>query len=347
MIAAVRELDSDRVLVSDESAVQLLVADFRSGGVSLVGRRGQGPGEYRQAGRVWPTHGDTTLHKEPYAPRLLVLAGSEVVGTRGARDSVVHALGLTPILGVDTLGHAVVAVWNRDARGRAKPSDSLHLVRVHWRTGMADTITRVESDQGWSDASGIEGGAAAVPGGGGESAGGRKNFVVSLLAPDQVAVLPSGWIAIARAEPYRVDWCSPAGVCTAGPVLQSQRPRLTDSYKQLYLRRAAMTFGWPPTERIDATSGWPKTLPPFVAPPARVDASAILAAPGDRVLVQRTDNAGSLSLRYDVVDRVNGIVGWIEVPPTERVVGFGAHHIYLSRTGADGSQQLLRHPWAS
>lgn len=40
--------------------------------------------------------------------------------------------------------------------------------------------------------------------------------------------------------------------------------------------------------------------------------------------------------RYDVVDREDGLIGWIDVPPAERVVGFGAQHIHLSRTRYEG-----------
>jgi hypothetical protein len=50
--------------------------------------------------------------------------------------------------------------------------------------------------------------------------------------------------------------------------------------------------------------------------------------------------------RYDVVDREDGLIGWIDVPPAERVVGFGVQHIHLSRTSDEGGQHLRRHPWA-
>lgn len=349
VIAGIRDLGDGRVLVSDERATQLLVVDFRSDSVGMLGGRGQGPGEYQQVARLWPTSGDTTLHKEPFAPRFLVLVGSEAVATLGPADSAIrYFTAPTPILGVDSSGNAIVAAPHRGSGGRVVLADSLHVVRIHWRTGTVDTIARVQSDEGWLVATGAGGttapAAAATASSGG--AQGPGTFSVGIRAPDQIAVLPSGWIAIARAEPYRVDWCSPEGECTQGPVVQSESPVLTDEYKQVHLRRAALTFGWPPTENVDETSRWPRVLPPFMAPSSRTDASAMIAAPGDRVLVRRTaDVASAMVTRYDIFDRVHGLAGWIELPLSDRVVGFGAEHIYVARTTEDGWQLLRRHPW--
>jgi hypothetical protein len=130
-------------------------------------------------------------------------------------------------------------------------------------------------------------------------------------------------------------------------VLQASSPRMTDEYKVYYLKRAAANYSWPPTERVEETSRWPEVFPPFAFPTSRIDASAILLAPGERVLVERTENPGSLATRYDVIDQENGLVGWIELPPAERVIGFGAGHIYVARTTEAGWQQLLRHPIAA
>lgn len=350
VIAGIRELSDGRVLVSDERATQLLVADFAGDSVHSLGGRGQGPGEYRQVARLWAMSGDTTLHKEPYSVRLIVLSGSEAIATLGGGDSAVLQLGAMPILGVDSVGRAVVAPWHRGSGGRVVLSDSLHLVRVHWKTGIVDTISRVQSEAGWSEAAGRAGGgpqaASGSPSGSPGGAPGRSMFSISVSAPDQVAVLPSGWVAIVRAEPYRVDWCSPAGVCTDGPVLQAENPPFTDEYKQLYLRRAALTFTWPPTQDVEETTGWPRVLPPFSNPASRLDGSAVIAAPGDRILIQRMTSTESMDTHYDLVGRVDGLVGWIEIPPADRVVGFGAEHVYVARTTEDGWQLLRRHPWS-
>lgn len=348
VVAAIRELDENRTIVSDERATQLLLIDFRNDTTSMLGRSGRGPGEYQQVGRLWSTSGDTTLHKEPYAPRLLVLAGTEVVATIGGTDGAVRQFATTPILGVDSLGRVAIVVPARDSRGGTPAADSLLLLRVNWKTGDVDTLARIQSQEGWSVAAGVSTGmlGAGVPASGaGEAAAARRTFRMSIFAPDQVAVMPSGWTAIVRAEPYRVDWCSPEGECAAGQTIQSAGQELTDSDKELYLRRAAATFGWPPTDNVDETDGWPLVLPPFSMPPSRVDAAAAIAAPNDRVLVERTSNAGSMDTRYDLVDRIEGLVAWFDIPPTDRVVGFGSKHIYIVRTTEDGWQILRKHPW--
>lgn len=344
LVTAVRELSDGRVLVSDERATQLFVADFRTGTVRSIGRSGRGPAEYQQVGRLWPIGRDSTIHKEPYSPRLILIVGDEIITTFGAGDATVRRMGVRPVLGADSMGRVLFTELHRDTRGAVAPPDSLHVVRLHLRTGALDTVTRTQSQAGWSEDHGVPQTAppTRAPGG---SAGGRPLYSVAIYAPDQVALTGSGWIAVARARPYRVDWCSPAGRCTTGPVLASELPTFTAQAKRLYLRRAERMDGWPPTSSVEEAHGWPDVVPPFTSPSFRLDASPMIVAPGDKVLIERLSLSEPLMTRFDIVDRVLGFIGWIEIPPEERIIGFGARHVYISRTGEDGGQRLQRHRW--
>jgi hypothetical protein len=168
---------------------------------------------------------------------------------------------------------------------------------------------------------------------------------MSIYGPDQVAVFPDGWIAIARTNPYRVDWCPPGQHCRAGPVLMASQLRTTDREKQAYLEMAARTHGWPPTTDLSATSGWPRVLPPFVERPSRLDVGALLAMPDGSVLIERLPSADSVWMRYDIVPRGGVVAGQVRLPLGEQIVGFGRESVYVVASDSDGLQRLRRHPW--
>jgi len=168
---------------------------------------------------------------------------------------------------------------------------------------------------------------------------------MSLNAPDQVAVFPDGWIAIARANPYRVDWCPLGQRCSVGPVLLASLPRMTDREKQAYLQVAAKTHGWPPTSDVSETSRWPRVVPPFVERPSRVDTGALFPMPDGSLLIERLPSADAMWMRYDIVPRSGIVAGQVRLPLGEQIVGFGRASVYVVATDADGLQRLRRHPW--
>lgn len=61
LIRGLRELPDGRVLVTDWTEEVLSVADFRTGAVRQIGRKGPGPLEYRLPGALIALPGDSTL----------------------------------------------------------------------------------------------------------------------------------------------------------------------------------------------------------------------------------------------------------------------------------------------
>jgi hypothetical protein len=337
VISSIRELGDGRVLISDEKETRLILADFRSGSVTTLGRRGRGPGEYQQVARLWAVAGDSTLHKEPFSARLLMLDGARIAQTVGLADRALAFIASERLLGVDHRGGMIVAT-------RASSGDSLHLVRVLRGGARADTIARLQSQDGWSG-SAVRDASTQPVAAGTRPPSARPNYVISLTAPDQVAVFPDGWIAIARANPYRVDWCPPVQRCRVGAVISADQPRMTDREKQAYLEIAARTHGWPPTSDLSETSGWPNVLPPFAARPSRVDAGEVLALPDGSVLIERLPSAAAMWVQYDIVTRDGRVAGRIRLPLGEQIVGFGKQSVYVVAVDSDGLQRLRRHPW--
>lgn len=343
VIAAVRELADGRILVTDENDRRVVVADFSTGETGQIGRQGSGPGEYRQIGRIWPLAGDSSILKEPFSPRWLLLNAAQVVATVGPGDASVRTVGTSRIMGADGQGHVVWVQFARDAAGRAAVNDSLLVVRLDRGTQRVDTIGRVQSETGWSAEAGVSENATAVAAATG-GAPRRPTYVIALAAPDQVAVFPDGWVAIVRARPYRVDWCPPDSPCRTGQALGAATLRMSDREKRAYLAVAAATHSWPPTTNLEETSGWPNTVPPFATPTSRIDGSAVTPLVDGRLLIERLPTADSPVRRYDVIARSGLLVSQLHMELAERIVGASARYLYVTVLDTVGIQRLRRHP---
>jgi hypothetical protein len=343
-IASVRELADGRLLIVDEKENRITVADFKSGATSVLGRIGSGPGEYTQVARIWSLSADSSLLKEPFGLRWLLFDGAQITQTLGAGHPIVAAFGSGRILGTDWRGGVFGARVARDVAGRPTPHDSMYLVRVDRVTHRVDTIARIQSEQGWSATFGAARRAAPVEAVGGGARGPRK-YVLSLFAPDQFVVFPDGWIAIARVNPYRIDWCPPTQPCRIGARLSSGESPMTAREKSAHLEYATKTQGWPPTRDVDAVEGWPAVVPPFVTPSTRVDGGALFPMPDGSVMIERLPSATTRFMRYEVVTRAGVHSGTLELPFGERIAGVGVRSVYVVESDADAIQNIRRHPW--
>jgi hypothetical protein len=147
-------------------------------------------------------------------------------------------------------------------------------------------------------------------------------------------LFPDGWVALARTDPYRVDWRRPDGSVLHGTPLPIPLVRLDEREKRVALRRELR-------QQDVSTSlfkDWPEHLPPF-----RRD--ALLADPQGRVVIHRMPSADEEGQRYDIVDRAGRLAGFLRLPPNERIVGFGSRSIYIVVKDQDDIERLRRHPW--
>src|SRR5262245_53176178 len=74
-ISAVRELSDGRVLTIDATERRLLVVDLATQRVEVVGRNGQGPGEYVRPITLHAVGSDSTIVEDGGSRRWLVLSG--------------------------------------------------------------------------------------------------------------------------------------------------------------------------------------------------------------------------------------------------------------------------------
>lgn len=329
-ITGVRELADGSVLVLDSERESPLVrVAFPAGTTSIVARRGSGPGEFRNGAALWQLGGDTTLLLDGGLRRWLLVAGSRVVATVSPISMPWLGTVIGSMRGADRQGH-LLAVRPVTADG-AEAIDGMEDSVVVWRgsrlTGKVDTLLRV--------------------------AGGRKGLLrrdidspigpMKLVAanplsvPDQAVLTEDGWIALARQDPYRVDWVAPDGRQISGRPIPVEVFAATEAEK-----RAAMARVFAPLpalrESPELFADWPQVLPPF-------DRDALLVSSEGWLVIRRMLNAGARSERYDVIDRAGRRLRTIAIPLSDRIVGFGRGTVYTARRTEDDLEALQRHRW--
>lgn len=331
-IASVRELADGSVLMVDRGDDRLYHVRWERAPVQ-VGRKGSGPGEFHTVGDLFALGGDSTLLTDQYTGRWNLLVGATVAETESEGRPLNQLFGGS-IHGADVRGRVLDVVGVRSGpglRGTSFVSDTNLMVVAARASQRADTIARLKGV-------GSRGLRVTQP------SGSRPGRIVAnnpFESKELALLMVDGWIAVARADPYRIDWRSPDGDWTKGSALEPSRVRVTEREKCAIVRR----LGWDPPGapcRPDDYPGWPEFAPPFLATPV---APPLFADPRGRLLVRRTPTADHPGNRYDLIDRAGRRIGVIELPATRSIVGFGASHVYVAFTGEDGTQSLHRHAW--
>jgi hypothetical protein len=327
LVSSVRELSDRRLLVVDGSEKKLYVADWAKGTVTPVGRNGSGPGEYVWPGSLLALGGDSTLLPDVRNGRWLMLHGASIAGTIGP-DAPALVSGARQPVGADRQGH-VLATRPIGAQGGSPPAvprlDSLLLLRISRATGRADTVATLRARP---SAVKIQGPA--------ERPTSISVMRSPLTAGEVSALFPDGWIAIARLEPYRVDWVAPDGRVVRGSPLPFERVRLNEREQRAFLEREAARTGRPERDP-KAVSDWPEIIPPFLS-------GSLLVGPDGRLWIRRPPTAADPHPPYDVVDRRGALVARVRAGPDVTVVGFGRESVYTVLTDENGIQRLQRRP---
>ena len=326
LVTSVREIADGRLLIADLSEKKLVVADWPKGSVTQLGRNGSGPGEYLQASRLLAIGGDSTILPDAQNGRWLMLSGATIVATVGAAAPGVRNGARLP-LGADDRGNVILT---KPITTSADPTviprrDSTLLVRVARATGREDTVMLLRSRATTITIQGPASSPTSV-----------SVLINPLAAGEQAALFPDGWIAIARLEPYRVEWIAPNGSHTRGPPLPHERVRVDEGEKRAFVERQAARTGQPARE-LASFPEWPEWMPPFLN-------EALGRAPNGHLWIQRAPTAAQPNPPYDVVDRRGMLVARIASEKDVTVVGFGRNVVYTVITDDDGIQHLQRRP---
>jgi hypothetical protein len=337
-VSSLRELSDGRVLATDSREQRLLVLDFRNGSAEEFGRKGQGPNEFGMVTALHAIAGDSSIMADIMGRRWLLLDGARIVVTVPPDDPAVQATQ-SAAFGADARGWVLTrrSPPRRDGVTVIEEGkeDSTAIVLVDRRTGRADTAAMTRNRpiryERTTNAEGVVTRVSMMPTG-------------PLVTEEQAVLFQDGTLAVARLDPFRVDWRSPAGEWTMGEPLPVPRIRVNARERAAFMERNEANFRPPaqpmpfPTPKRPESGDFPDFIPPFPG-------GAVRAGPAGTLLVRRSLSADYPDRNYFVIDRRGRLVGEFGLALGEDVVGVGPRSIYVSQKDEDDIVTIRRHPW--
>ena len=340
-VNGLRELSDGRLIVSDRTERVVRVVDMTTGDSRVVGRSGDGPGEYRMPGTLLPMPGDSTMLSDIRNMRMSVIDPDGSI-TRSipllrSDGAFKHPTAADAEGGLYFTSSVVIS---REA-GRAAPPDSVAVVRWDPLSDVLDTICFVRRENIASA------GTIRLGGGGVASVSGVQHRP---FAPrDAWAVAPDGRVSVAYASDYHIEWVGRDGNRVVGPPTDYRPVRITRAEKEDWAERQAgssavrittsssgggrstMTVPRPDIDEIE----WPDEKPPFASDGLRM-------SPEGELWVGLHMRAGEAQA-FDVFDSSGHRVRTVVLPEGRRFVGFGDGVLYTIYADADDLKWLERY----
>jgi hypothetical protein len=328
-VGGLRELSDGRVLVSDRLEKAVRILDFTNGTMQEIGHVGSGPGEYQMPGALLPLPGDSTLLVDFGNTRLTVIGPD---GALHRSTAMMHPTGrfINPTATDPRGGIYFEDMVMMRTAASAGPPDSLAITRWDMGSEAFDTVGFVPSPETRMTSSGGAGGAQIRVG--------RPN---PLTAQHAWGVAPDGGVAIARPEPYHVEWRRAEGRPVRGPDVAYRPVPVTERDKEEVTSRSAVgmmvtsgsasggggsrTVTIPPPNADELE--WPKVKPAF-------QPRGVSVTPDGTLWVRRFVAFGEPET-YDVFDRTGRRTRQVILPEGRTLLGFGNGVVYVSRTDED------------
>lgn len=303
-ISTVVRTKSGDLWVADPGGQELVRVSGRTGALTVIGRKGEGPAEYRAPQMVFAATADTVLLFDSQLFRINVYASDG----RYVRTVSMGGVGrTTSFISGDDRGHVVGTTIDMTS---ATASTNSAVVRFAVASGKLDTIVRIA-------------GKRLVPLPVDPKKPGMRMYgFVPFAEVDAFAALTTGGYVIARANTGRVEWYDANGRRTYDTAYPGTRQRITDS-----VRNAIQ----PATVRSMA----PKTMPVF-------DDFGVVRSTGNRVWIRANRVAGSPSVWYGFVQGEAKPLA-VQMPKGARIVGASEPYLFVARRTEDGLQHVEVH----
>jgi len=330
-VTSVRELSDGRVIVTDGREQRIMVLDFRTGDSREIGRKGKGPNEYTMVAFLHALAGDSSAMVDFMSRRWLLFDGDAIVATIPPDNPAVLAAGAV-FFGADARGNVVRSVPPPVSDGLTITTerDSGALVMIARTTGKADTVTKLRlALRRITRETNAEGRITS-----------SSTFPTQVLPTEESFVLfRDGALAVARHDPFRVDWRLPNGRWVYGDSIPIAKIPVTARERKAYEdRQSPNQPQFPPGFEPPKT-----TFPDFI--PAFPMGQGVFPGPQGQLLVRRTKSADFPTMTYLVIDRRGKLTGTFTLSNREKVEGVSERAIYISERDEDDLVFLRRHPF--
>jgi hypothetical protein len=331
-ITSVRELSDGRVLVTDGRERRLVVLDFATSAARDVGRTGRGPMEYENVGFIQQTTGDSSIMADLMARRWLVLHRDSIVQTIPPDHPAIVATR-SLFNAADSRGFVARRVDPplRDGVTIRTERDSSALVLYARATGRADTVARLRAaPRQLSQRTDAQGRIVE-----------SSTYSTQLLPSEEdFALFSDGAIAVARLNPFRIDWRLPDGRWIHGDSLPIPKIRVDARERRAFEARNPGPRWTPPAGFPQPpVAEFPDHVPPFPM------GQGLVRGPRGVLFVRRTKSADFPDMTYLVIDRSGRLVGTFTLTSRERIEGASDRALYISERDEDDIIRLRRHRW--
>jgi hypothetical protein len=334
-VESIRELMDGRVWINGgNNFTEYVLFDFSTQSTSTPLRRGQGPGELGgQPYGIMAAGGDSSFIREVLQAQLFVIDGTRLVGTLTQENRALAGAG-RDVAWADRSGNVYavrepkIHVGDYDITKK----DSVDVLRYYLRTGQEQLLTKIRLPEYHVTAIAAKDNPAFFS---------QTRFDYPGFAVGEVAAgSADGWVAVARLEPYRVDWLTPGGEWVKGKPIEQDERNVSDADKQAYMASIAKASG----DTVLPSSWyktWPLTIPPFISQWVQ----ALVPTGDGKVLVRKAPTADHPEPRYDLVNRKGELEGQLSLGASETLIGAGSRTIYTLEIDEEGGQWLRRYAW--
>lgn len=335
-IRGLRELPDGRVLLSDRLDKGVVVVDFATNSIRVIGRTGRGPAEYKLPTTLTALPGDSTLLSDEGNSRIAIIGPDLKIH----RSLNVMLPGGSMSMGarfIDSKGrfYLQIPAWMSNPQS-PNVNDTIPVIRFDEKARKVDTLLRVRG-MNW------------LP------AGPRFGFGWVVFAPQDVwTVAPDGHIAVVRSGDYHVEWYEPNGRVVRGAPVRYERIPVTMEERLAYIREFldnSMISGRgeegsmspiPAEMKDEKRVREMATKNTFAEVKAPFTDGPLFVGPDGSLWVQRSIRLGETPL-WDVFDGSARHVNRVRLPANRQLAGVGARFLYVVATGDDGIQHLERY----
>ena len=329
VIVAVAERSDGGVVVTDGLEKAVFVLDSTLSRSRRIGRAGDGPGEYRGPGPLIRLGGDSLVVVDRQNRKWYQIVADRFVRLSDKFANVrlkwqADLAGLSSdggMLEVRSHGHPI-SLQVPIPRSRPGTSDSVAFV-LHKAQQPVDTI-------GFGRAY-VYGAASKRLRFGSMS---EMHFAVHPLQSfDQALLFPDGTVAVARLEPYRVEWRDAAGKWKYSAEIADTMQTVTAKVKSWVVSHYALDADGNPKFSPSDFARWPARVPAFTR-------DALVPGADGRLYVTRT-RIDDRQL-VDVFEGRGSRVRSVRLPIGTRLISIGNNGWYLARPTPDGEEELIR-----